>query len=479
MRYLFIIGYFIFAAICSNSAYAASSCGTPPSDFPAGYDYCTPHDPTLPLYYADGQTTKFASAVAACNATNTDYAQYTVTARTDSDGSIHCHVFRWAGSEWDFAVLHMTTGGCNSTDTLYQNKCYSKLSSCLAGQIQDPNSGQCVDPCAKAKGPTGPSGWFDWGTSPSGQITKACGTFNGASCEAIYSGGGIGQTGLVNGVKHYWANGEYDFDGYSCKPGTPSPPSSSGVPKPPTDTCAQGQDSAMMNGQLKCYDHQTGKPVDPKTGQPTDKPIDPGTTTTSNTTSNPDGTKTTTTVSCDGVGCITTKTTTNSDGSTVTTSDKKANDFCDDHPDSIICNKSSYSGSCDSPPVCTGDAIQCQIAVEQQTRDCQLYESKHDDYDKAKDDADSRSGEMGAISDRTDDRDVSAIFKPGDFDSAVGSCSMSDKTVSFAGIGGWGGVTVSVPYSRICDYAPLIQGIVMGLSAMSCAMLFYYFMIRT
>ena len=463
---MFLITCFVLVMGLFNRAYAASSCGTPPSDFDStNYNWCNSYTPDKPQYTVNGQPGKFASAAAACAAAWPD--SQAVTQGSDQ----FCVNRNGALGRWSM----LPTKGCGD-DLFYSptGMCYVKTS-CPAGQVPDPsNPGQCMVDCKPLYGQAASSsGWFDWGTSPTADVHIVCSTQNGKSCEAVYSGGGIGQRALVKGQTHYFANGQYTFDGYACQSGQSQAPASSA--STPTSSCADGQDSAMMNGVLKCYDHKSGKPVDPASGQPTDKPVDPGSQSTSNTTTNPDGSQTTTTVTCDGTGCITTTTTKNPDGSTKTTTDGKPSDFCTQHPDSLICQKSAFQGGdCQSTaPTCTGDAIMCQVAIEQATRNCQMFEAKHQDYDDAKQDADNKKDDGGAIKDRTSDRDVSQIFKPSDYDGDVGSCSMQDKVAQ------WGGVSVTFPLSNMCTYAPLIKGIVMGLSALSCAMLFYYFMIKT
>lgn len=59
--------------------------------------------------------------------------------------------------------------------------------------------------------------------------------------------------------------------------------------------------------------------------------------------------------------------------------------FCVDNPDSIICKKSSFSGSCAASFSCDGDAIQCSIAQEQHMRNCALFETPSDESNLYKD----------------------------------------------------------------------------------------------
>ena len=67
------------------------------------------------------------------------------------------------------------------------------------------------------------------------------------------------------------------------------------------------------------------------------------------------------------------------------------NDFCDTHPDSIICKATEFSAHCNSDGTsqitCEGDAIQCSIAQQQANTDCKLFtqdEQMFSKYEQAK-----------------------------------------------------------------------------------------------
>jgi len=54
--------------------------------------------------------------------------------------------------------------------------------------------------------------------------------------------------------------------------------------------------------------------------------------------------------------------------------------FCQDNPEISICKDSTFSNSCSAGSAsisCTGDAVDCAIAREQYTRNCQLFEGQH------------------------------------------------------------------------------------------------------
>ena len=225
--------------------------------------------------------------------------------------------------------------------------CIKKKEGCVAPLIDDGNGG-CKDPCAEKAGKTASSGVFDWGTSPTSDRSKGC---NGG-CGVIFSGWQAQSRAMVGGKYHYYAKGSYEYDGVSCKMGEDpdsAPPSAGDAP--PKDTCAEGQDSAQMNGVTKCYDRKTREETNPDTNK--DEPPDasgscqpgwvkragvcscpgfidgrgactqtnpnPPTTTNDSTTTSPDGTKTTTSITCNASGCVTTVTTERPDGTKTTT----------------------------------------------------------------------------------------------------------------------------------------------------------------
>lgn len=78
---------------------------------------------------------------------------------------------------------------------------------------------------------------------------------------------------------------------------------------------------------------------------------------------------------CDGVTCTTTTTTRDGAGAVVGSSEKKEaqENFCQQNPQSQLCKKSSFGGSC-AATTCDGDAVQCALAQETYKRNCQLYD---------------------------------------------------------------------------------------------------------
>lgn len=141
--------------------------------------------------------------------------------------------------------------------------------------------------------------------------------------------------------------------------------------------------------------------------KPTCVPRDPGTnviestksetSTKTNTTTNPDGTTTTNNEStsqtqntkCENGVCTTTTTTTGTVNgrpvSSTTTDSKGQNEFCKENPNNSACetkDKGSFEGNCDSGFACKGDAVECALAREVFTRNCQMHKAVQADVDK-------------------------------------------------------------------------------------------------
>ena len=123
-------------------------------------------------------------------------------------------------------------------------------SQCTCNQGYEEKNGNSCEPIKKkcTFGATGPSGWFDAGTSlTSGPIVGAC--IDG--CIHTFDGSFPDGSILVLGIKHYFAYGSYINNGLECTEGdTPGAPVGSG--SLPDDTCPPGKDVGTVNGQTVC-----------------------------------------------------------------------------------------------------------------------------------------------------------------------------------------------------------------------------------
>lgn len=190
----------------------------------------------------------------------------------------------------------------------------------------------------------------------------------------------------VNGVRGQSGVGKYT--GSTCSSTTtdnartaaaavpPAPPSPIPAPgdtgAPAKNDCAAGSYPGTVNGVFRCVPPSGSEPVSTTGTTTTTAPTAPGATA--------DTTSTKKDVTCTGNTCSTTTTTTTTPGSggaattTTATTQQPKEDFCTLNPKATQCISSSYgSGSCGSaPPSCSGDAIQCGIALQSWQTQCAL-----------------------------------------------------------------------------------------------------------
>lgn len=261
---------------------------------------------------------------------------------------------------------------------------------------------------------------------------------------------GVGKDG------NYTMQGNPKYTGETCG-GVQDESTSHPKNTPEYDCLKSGRSYGYVNGSLLCT-----TPIDPTENKSTGKSD-------TTTKSNADGTKTetkvSTNVSCTGDGsCVTTTTTTttviNSDGSrgapTTTTDTKitnappgsepkldKTDPFCVSNPTSPICKNGKFSGSCDSPPSCDGDPVQCASAVAVFKLEC-------------------KQPVLG---------DISTISNGGVGDD-IGQRKLDTNSISYTSLGSSAGCpspksvsvmgrTVSLDYSSFCAFSSGIRAIVL------------------
>lgn len=184
--------------------------------------------------------------------------------------------------------------------------------------------------CNNVSGTTKSSGFYDMGTSANTLQRSACES-NG--CLSIFQGRFPAKEQTVNGVTHYFAQGEYVYyQGSVCTTGGESPTHTTAVPDA---TCSSSQYAGTVNGKSVCLDSTTHAPVNP--------PKQSSTQYAQSTDSNGVITNTTTITNYNGTSTTIT-TTTYPDGSSTRevsgdpSGDKDASP-CDRNPDSAGCAK--------------------------------------------------------------------------------------------------------------------------------------------
>jgi hypothetical protein len=157
-------------------------------------------------------------------------------------------------------------------------------SDCGAG---GPGLTMTLQPCTQSPGCTpntiANGGYYDLGTVPG---AVPAGVSCTAGCEVVFDGTSPSGSALVNGVRHWYAQGQYVRTGGACQNSVPTPGATGAIPQ---ETCAAGQVRTEVNGHAICNNQNNGQPV-PGAG-----PAGETTQSTTTTRTNSDGTVTDTT----------------------------------------------------------------------------------------------------------------------------------------------------------------------------------------
>lgn len=257
---------------------------------------------------------------------------------------------------------------CPSGTTLTGGQC---VADCPAGQTKDANNGNtCRASCLAQK----PKIYSYAVSGLTANASSWCFAVpDGKGC--VYSpsiGPSWGCVGTGADQKCYYA--EMSATGATCNLTSTPPPETTGgtteagqtptdPPLSPEGHCiAKGQSYGYVNGAVVCVNKADS--AEPTVTTQTKENAD-GTKTQTKTTTNADGTVTTITTTYNSSGQQISQTTTNNTG---------LDEFCQQNPDIQLCRTSAASGGtgCDSPPSCSGDAIQCAILEQQWRTRCDL-----------------------------------------------------------------------------------------------------------
>lgn len=324
---------------------------------------------------------------------------------------------------------------------------------CVAPQVRDSVTGQCVDPpepCLENAGKWWSEG-YGWNSSfPVENFSSG-------------SGAGIPSTGCVSGCTvtyersmgaygsgQWWQIAAAKATGQSCSATTPVPvPPTTGPKTPETspeyDCAKSGQGWGTVNGTVVCTGPATEQT---KTDKDTTK------------TTNPDGTKTTTTkeTACTGGTCTETTTTTNCDAngenctSSTSTSEKTGQgdggEGEGDEPES------KWGGTCGSEPACSGDAIQCAQTKAVWEMNCRYRASDgQTTAEKIVAGNDPKAGQMPWAEGNIQQTNVSTMLNTNE---QFGAACVPDLTFSVAG------KVVVVPLSNACNWLGWIGNIMLA-----------------
>lgn len=386
-------------------------------------------------------------------------------------------------------------------------------SSCSAGYEKQPD-GTCKKPTPNcpAAGQPAPGGNTANGTSPTQTILNPQVCVGG--CTYTYSSYWTGaKPGQSGGYPAQYTG--LQSTGNACD-GSATPTASMPTPPTPDNPCGQRQYYGTVNGQPKCVDYPTqttgGTTSTTTTDAPASSPAASSSSTTTTSTTCDGATCTTTTVVVGGGGgvgggpggngsasgasaspCATGQVSTGAQvnggpGTCTTTTTQPQDEYCKEHPTAEQCgNKSQWGGDCTAGFTCKGDAVVCAISQVQYKQYCEAQQLAHAQIGKAffgndplgpADDA-AAAAEMKALNpqDKTtgkgeNDIDVGAKWQAAISDVSKkltvfggGSCP-AGNTITFMGI------TVTVPYDIMCQFATVIRGFVTLAAAMVCLRIF-------
>lgn len=271
-----------------------------------------------------------------------------------------------------------------------------------------------------------------------------------------------GCVGTGTSIKCYYS--ELKATGATCNLTTTQAPSTTGdetaaakpipqQPLSPEGQCvAKGMSYGEVNGQIVCIAKVDSS--QPTTAENTTQNAD-GTSTTTSTTTNTDGSVSKTTTQRDAQGNVT---------STVTNNYTTTTDFCAQNPDLTICGESSASTteSCDTPPACTGDAVQCAILTEQwRTRCANVLEETDANVQEGQTAIDANGSTLDQLGVTSETVNIAGQIEQTAF---LGAGCVSDQTVS---LGQYGSFTI--PFSSLCSTFNILGNILVALAFIGAA----------
>jgi hypothetical protein len=133
----------------------------------------------------------------------------------------------------------------------------------------------------------------------------------------------------------------------------------------------------------------------------------------------------------------------------------EGNGFCKENPDSPMCKKGSFGGSCAASFTCDGDAIQCAIAKEQHLRNCKLFDDPSDEsglYNANKGREGNQTGDLPG------NQSIDLTGRIDTSDAIGGGSCIGDLSISVMG------QSISLPISGICPYLSILGNVLVAVS---------------
>ncbi|MDL5034661.1 virulence factor TspB C-terminal domain-related protein [Pelomonas sp. APW6] len=333
-------------------------------------------------------------------------------------------------------------------------------SKCECNNGTSPQAGQCVPYACPA------AGNYTATTQPDQAVTNAGDGICQGGCGYTPSSWKAGQDGTI------WAAWPFKSTGKACAglagtDGVKTGEENTGKPAPVP--CGQNQCPGMagINGVMT----QMCVACKGTSAAPTTEAASAPAGAASGSTTVGDQTKTTQT-ECDGTTCTTTTVTRDSGGSVTGSTSKQEpqENFCQANPNSPMCKKSSFGGSC-AATACDGDAVQCALTQEVIKRNCLLF----DDAGVTKPLQAAGDAAVGAGLKPSDHPgaegnvtkvDASAAGRISQEDALPGSCP-GDQAFSVASY------NLVIPFSRVCEPAAILGKAMVALSMLVAALIIF------
>lgn len=350
------------------------------------------------------------------------------------------------GLQVGFYSINMTwtiTGGSQGSQ-LYSNKGQGVSTACTPPQDYNNTNQTCVEPVTCELKTIAPTTYAFPATSDPNNVKNTDYPYSNCigGCTVV-SSGSFQVTDLTNGSRVITV-GNYQTGG-KCTAGSGTATDQTSITATEKDCIAKGESFISFNGLSSCV--------------PLKEAIAPVGATNSTITTNADGSKstTTTTNNIDNTKITTTTTVTAPNGTkTTTTKETDKASFCESNPNNIACKKedkeSNFGGACSGGFTCEGDAVQCAIAKEQHTKNCELFTKETELTTQGKAMQNNETDNPAKESNRQV-VNVSTMVTEGN---NIGSGTFQDKVIPFKGAG------ITLPFSQLNFIVQLLGGFLLA-----------------
>ena len=345
-----------------------------------------------------------------------------------------------------------------------QRSCPENSSEVASGQCEcalnfKPEGGQCLRYDCPAKGS------YSQQVSPDVKLPNAGDSYCSGGCMVTPSTWKVDQEGQVWGVwpmksANQACGGKKDAGGVSL--------GDDQLPEAPV-ACPANQCPGSVNGTNVCVPCKSATTPGPSTSasgaQPGDPPKDPA---------DPDSAVkgSTSQTTCVGAVCTTVTKYYDGKGNEVgsKTEEQAETDYCQKNPSASQCKKDSFGGACEGGFTCEGDAVECALAKEVHTRNCQWFKEPS----QAILDAGDRALSGGILPDGHPYKEAMnagptsfSLSNKLDFSDGLGGGCPSDTVVSALG------QTLVIPWSQYCVHLQMVGNLAVAVTLLICAFIVF------